>query len=135
MPVCRGVFKKYAELDLQELKRIASKFKGSAKLDNIDLQTTLCTFKDHTVFSIFSENTKFHQQVLSQVMEEEFPEEEQEDEQMLENNVLRRLYRILTMPTPDLEEPEEEEEEEDAEDEPAQPSNAPLNMPNLGGLN
>ena len=51
---------------------------------------------------------------------------------MLENNVLRRLYRILTMPTPDLEEPEEEESEEEAEDEPAQPSNAPLNMPSMG---
>ena len=120
---------------MQELKRISSKFKGSARLDNIDLQTALCTFKDHTVFSIFSENTKFHQQVLTQVLEEEFPEEEQEDEQMLENNVLRRLYRILTMPTPDLEEPVEGEDEEEDEDEPAQPSNAPLNMPNMGGLN
>ena len=87
------------------------------------------------MFSIFSENTKFHQQVLTQVLDGEFPEEEQEDESMLENNVLRRLYRILTMPTPDLEEKEQEEErlkEEDEEDEPAQPSNAPLNMPSMG---
>ena len=29
-------------------------------------------------------------------------EEEQEDESILENNELRRLFRILTLPTPDI---------------------------------
>jgi hypothetical protein len=45
---------------------------------------------------------KFHEQMLIQINEGEFPEEEQEDESLLENNLLRRLYRILTLPTPDM---------------------------------
>jgi len=66
----------------------------------------LCAFDDHTVFSIFADNVKFHEQVLIQVLEGEFPDEEQEDESLLENNLLRRLYRILTLPTPDMLDPE-----------------------------
>lgn len=31
-------------------------------------------------------------------------DEEQEDESILENNELRRLFRILTLPTPDIRE-------------------------------
>ena len=43
--------------------------------------------------------------MLAQVLEEEFVEELQEDETLLENNKLRRLYRILTMPTPQMNPP------------------------------
>ena len=60
----------------------------------------LSTFKGHSAFSIFSDSEKFHEQMLAQVLEEDFLEELQEDETFLENNQLRRLYRILTMPTP-----------------------------------
>lgn len=41
-------------------------------------------------------------------MEEgEFLPEEQEDETEIENNIIRRLYRILVLPTPDIIDPEE----------------------------
>lgn len=100
--ICLGVFKKYAEIDLQELARIQSKIANQQKLDNIDMQTALCTFDSHTVFSIFADSVKFHEQMLEQINESEFAEEEQDDETMLENNVLRRLYRVLTLPTPDI---------------------------------
>ena len=48
--------------------------------------------------------------MLQQVNEEEFPEEEQEDETFLESNILRRLYRVLTLPTPDIEEDKKEQD-------------------------
>ena len=77
-----------------------------AKLDNIDLQTVMCVFNHHTAFSLFAHSVKFHEQVLTQLNEGEFPPEEQEDETELENNILRRLYRILVLPTPDILDPE-----------------------------
>ena len=40
--------------------------------------------------------------MLIQVQEEEFEPEMQEDETFLENNRLRRLFRVLSLPTPDL---------------------------------
>ena len=50
----------------------------------------------------FSKEVKYHEQVLIQVQEGDWFEEEQEDETFLENNELRRLFRILTLPTPDI---------------------------------
>ena len=40
--------------------------------------------------------------MLIQIQEGDWHEEEQEDETFLENNELRRLFRILTLPTPDI---------------------------------
>jgi hypothetical protein len=70
-PVCISVFKKFAEVDLMELLRIEGKTegraKGQTKLDNIDLQTVMCIFDHHTVFSLFAHSLKFHQQVKLQL--------------------------------------------------------------------
>jgi hypothetical protein len=76
------------------------------------MQTVLCTFNEHTVFSIFANSVKFHEQMLQQVNEQDFLEEEQEDETLLESNILRRLYRVLTLPTPDIEEDNKRENAE-----------------------
>jgi hypothetical protein len=46
--------------------------------------------------------------MLLQLKEGEFLEEEQEDETFLENNIMRRLFRILVLPTPDIFNEEEE---------------------------
>ena len=96
-PICLGSFKKYAEIDLQELERIQNKLSNQGRLDNIDMQSMLSVYKGHTAFSIFAKEVKFHEQMLIQMQEREFDEEEQEDESMLENNILRRLYRVLTL--------------------------------------
>ena len=53
-------------------------------------------------YSIFNKDERLHQQIYSQIDEGEWPDEEQEDETEVQNNVLRRLYRILTIPTPDM---------------------------------
>ena len=99
-PICLSIFKKYAEIDLIELKRIQDKIDKHGRLDNIDFQTILGTFKGHSAFSIFSESEKFHEQMLNQVLEDEFEQEMQEDETFVENNRLKRLFRVLMMPTP-----------------------------------
>ena len=47
----------------------------------------LCVYEGHhTAFSIFGNDVKFHEQMLVQVCEGDFPEEIQEDETELENN-------------------------------------------------
>lgn len=66
------------------------------------MQTVVSLFDGHTIFSIFNEEERLHQQIYSQIDEGEWPDEEQEDESEVQNNVLRRLYRILTIPTPDM---------------------------------
>ena len=62
-PVCFGLAKKFAEIDLQEILLIQHKLKKQQKFDNIDMETVLSAFDEHTVFSIFSKSTKFHEQI------------------------------------------------------------------------
>ena len=101
-PVCWAIFRKHAEVDLQELKRIQDKISKRGRLDDIDLQSVLSTYNGHTAFSIFARENKFHERMLIQMQEGEFEDEMQEDESYLENSLLRRLFRILNLPTPDM---------------------------------
>ena len=101
-PVCHNMFRGFAEVDLVELQRIQNILENNRKLDNIDMQTVVSLFDGHTIFSIFNKDERLHQQIYSQIDEGEWPDEEQEDETEVQNNVLRRLYRILTIPTPDM---------------------------------
>lgn len=43
-PISKGIFKKFAEVDLQELVRIQDKVSRQARLDNIDFQSILSQF-------------------------------------------------------------------------------------------
>lgn len=58
------------------------------------------------MFSIFDTNVPVHEQMVEQIAQEEFSDDEMEDETLLENNQLRRLYRILTLPTPQIIDPD-----------------------------
>ena len=80
----------------------------SGRIDNIDMQSMLSIYKGHSAFSIFAKEVKFHEQLLTQMQETDFEDEEQEDETMLENNIRRRLYRVLTLQTPDISGPNED---------------------------
>lgn len=71
------------------------------KIAAIDLETILCTYQGHTIFSIFQENIEVYDQIVSQINHQEFEEEEDFDGQDVENNYQRRLYRILSLPTGD----------------------------------
>ena len=55
----------------------------------------------HTTFSIFQENIEVYEQILAQMKDEKFEDEEDFDGQDVENSYLRRLYRILSLPTGD----------------------------------
>lgn len=59
--VCKGVFRMYAEVDLQELARIMKRVVSNNKIQNIDMQTALSTFKGHTMFSIFCNSVSVHE--------------------------------------------------------------------------
>ena len=57
-PVCHGMFRSFAEIDIVELQRIQNILLNNRRMNNIDLQTVLCLFEGHTMFSIFSESEK-----------------------------------------------------------------------------
>ena len=59
--VCLGIFKGYAEVDLQELSRVVKRLKTVNKVSDIDLQTVLSTFRNHTIFSIFNNSVAVHE--------------------------------------------------------------------------
>ena len=50
--------------DLIELSRVSKIIKDKKKFDYIDLNTILGMYEGHTIFSIFHDNEKFHEQVL-----------------------------------------------------------------------
>lgn len=97
---CVSMFRNHSEIDIVELVRISDVLSKKKRLDDVDMQAVTSMFDCHTVFSIFSNEEKFHEQILTQITEREWPNEVQEDESEIQNNILRRLYRILTMPTP-----------------------------------
>ena len=62
----------------------------------------MSVFEGHTIFSLFGNDEKLHVHLYNQLSEADWPEAEQEDEYMMQNSTLRRLYRILNLPTPDI---------------------------------
>ena len=92
-------------MDINEIKRISNILEKKKRLDDIDLQAANCIYNGHTVFSIFNEYDKMMEQLLTQLDEGEWEPEVQEDESEVQNDVLRRLFRILTLPTPVMESP------------------------------
>ena len=63
-PVCLAMFRSYSEADLIELNRVSKIIKDKKKFDYIDINTILGMYEGHTIFSIFHDNEKFHEQVL-----------------------------------------------------------------------
>ena len=62
----------------------------------------LSTYEGHTIFSIFFDNIAVYEQILAQLGDMEFPSEEDFNGMDVENSTLRRLYRVLNLPTSDL---------------------------------
>lgn len=71
-------------------------------MTTIDNESMLCTYEGHTIFSIFWDNISIYEKILRQLNESEFPIELDFDGLDSENAKLRRLYRILSLPTGDL---------------------------------
>ena len=66
------------------------------------MDTILATYEGHTIFSIYLYQFEVYQKILSQLNEIEFEDETDASKKSLENSTLRRLHRILKMPTMDL---------------------------------
>lgn len=96
------LFRTFSELDLWQIKNISDTLDKRNKLTKIDSNTILTTFEGHTIFSIFWDRIQVFEQILSQLQEEEFEDEDDSNGQDTENSRLRRLYRILNLPTMDL---------------------------------
>ena len=67
----------------------------------IDETTILSTYQGHTIFSIFLHKMEVYEQILTQLNAQEY-EDEVSMKKIVESNVLKRLYRILSTPTADL---------------------------------
>lgn len=96
------LYRTFCEIDLGQISKIQHSIKQGSKLDKIDLEAVLSTYEGHTIFSIFFDCMRVYEQILLQLQEEEFPLEEDFDGQDCENSKLRRLYRVLNLPTGDL---------------------------------
>lgn len=72
------------------------------RIETIDTQSILSTYEGHTIFSIFWDSIRVYEQILFQLSEREFPLEEDFNGVDCENSQLRRLYRVLKIPTGDL---------------------------------
>ena len=101
-PVCSSMFRSYSEVDIVELRAIQKILKNRGKLDKIDFQAMTCQFESHTIFSIFHDEERLHEKILLQIDEGDWPEEMQEDETEIQHNQLRRMYRVMILPVPDM---------------------------------
>ena len=62
-----GSFRKYAEADLIELRRINHLVTQDRKISKIDFQTAVSMFEGHSLFSIFESSVKLHEEILEQI--------------------------------------------------------------------
>jgi len=64
---CKAIFRPYCEADVNELKRISDVLKNKKRIDNVDLQTAVSVFRSHTMFTIFENEDKLFDQILTQI--------------------------------------------------------------------
>ena len=69
---------------------------------NLNDDTILATYQGHTVFSIFLYRLEAYENLLEDLSSREFDEQLNILHKPAENSFLRRLYRIINMPTADL---------------------------------
>ena len=68
----------------------------------IEQDTILSTYEGHTIFSVFLEKLKVFEEILSKFKGSKYEDEQNKMKKMAENSVIRRLYRILSMPTDEI---------------------------------
>ena len=65
-------------------------------------ETILGTYEGHTIFSIFINRMEAYEKILEQLSEREFEDEINIFQKQVQNSFLRRLYRIISLPTEDI---------------------------------
>ena len=96
------VYRTYSEVDLLEIQDIKNTLEKKEDMIYIDMETILSTYEGHTIFSIFQHYFEVYEKIYSQIREQEFKPESNVKKEEIENTALRRLHRILNMPTTDL---------------------------------
>ena len=56
-------------------------------------------YEGHSIFSIFENDEKFHQQIIEQLNSRKFPKEINSQGDLVENSLLRKLSLILNTPS------------------------------------
>ena len=96
------VYRTCSEIDLLDLLQINTALKKKERLGHIDMSTILATYEGHTIFSLYTYHPDVYRKIYSQLKDQDFEEEINSQKESLESNILRRLYRILKMPTMDI---------------------------------
>ena len=95
------LFRSFSEIDLFELKKICLALESRSNITQIDLATIISVYEGHSIFSIFQDHIEVYEQIQLQLESKEFPKEQNQHGDDAENGFLRRLHRVLTMPTSD----------------------------------
>ena len=65
-------------------------------------ESIVATYEGHTIFSIFLHKLQAYEKILDQLKNHEYEDELNMFKKPVENSFLRRLYRIISLPTDDL---------------------------------
>ena len=91
-------YRTYSFLDLLNLVHIQNLLKRDEKF-YIGDKTMLSVYEGHTIFSIFQFNPQVYEQIHKQIRSRTFEESIDAFKNPTENVFLRRLFRILNIPT------------------------------------
>ena len=97
------IYRTYSELDLLELLDVKIALDKKEDIGHMDMETILGTYEGHTILTIYAQYYDVYESLLRQLKETELDSYiNSHNKQVMENKNLRRLYRILNMPTIDL---------------------------------
>ena len=96
------LYRTFSELDLFELLRIQKSAANHLTINYIDPEAILANYEGHTIFSIFFDRIEVFDQIYDQIDSEDYPSKLDVNGFKVENSYLRRLHRVLNLPTTDL---------------------------------
>ena len=96
------LYRTFAELDLRELNGVMEALDARNKVSGFDPEAILGSYEGHTILSIFFDRIEVYALILGQLQDMEFEEQDDINGKDVEHSYLRRMYRILNMPTGDL---------------------------------
>ena len=98
----------YSYQDLRALDYLYEcNFQEDTKLPTIPNDLLLCNFDGHTIFSLFSQQTKALQAIYNDLIKQDFDYEVNSVGLSVQNKFLRKMHKILTLPVKDLDNVEE----------------------------
>ena len=104
------LFRSYSEVDIFELKTISQALHNRLKIPEVDLESILGYFEGHSIFSIFQDEIEVYEHLQKQIEQSDFPIETNSIGEQFENSFLRRLHRVMSLPTKDWKNSERDRE-------------------------